>query len=229
MRTFSFVIPTFNHYALLHQTLYDIYQKCSPVDEVIVVDDGSTDIDYHQGLNWWTSTKLLPIKIIHMEENSGFLKSSNTGLKVARGDIVCLLSNDVRIRKDLVTHILGYDPIELLFFGGRLLDWDTGWNKFGETVVPYIEGYFMAMTKDTWNALGGLDERYSPSDFEDVDLSMKAVCTGRPLHQFHFSLVSHKGGGSFGYSEERRQRTILHKERFRQKWALTLGKDAVNV
>jgi glycosyltransferase involved in cell wall biosynthesis len=107
MMTFSFVIPTYNHYNLLHQTLFDIYQKCSPVHEVIVVDDCSTDLDYHSGLRWWKESSMLPIRVVKMKENSMFLKASNAGLKKATGDIVCLLSNDVRLRGDIVKSITG--------------------------------------------------------------------------------------------------------------------------
>src|SRR5512143_3733009 len=39
----SVVVPTYNRAALLDQTLQAIFAQTVPVDEVIVVDDGSTD------------------------------------------------------------------------------------------------------------------------------------------------------------------------------------------
>ena len=39
----SVVIPTYNRLPLLQETLASVYSQSVPADEVIVVDDGSTD------------------------------------------------------------------------------------------------------------------------------------------------------------------------------------------
>lgn len=215
MKTFSFVIPTYNHYPLLHQTLYDIYQRCSPVHEVIVVDDGSTDEDYVNGLKWWKSNGMLPVRHVRMSQNSGFLKSSNAGLKKATGDVVCLLSNDVRLYKDIVKGILdnlsGQSGGALI--GGRYLDWDTGWNTFGKQAFPYLEGWLLATTKEAWNELFYFDERYVPCDFEDVDLSTTALSLGYNLVALPSDMTHHLGGQSLGFNPAREAITLANKEK----------------
>ena len=41
--TFSVVIPTYNRLPFLREALEGVWQQTHPVDEVIVIDDGSTD------------------------------------------------------------------------------------------------------------------------------------------------------------------------------------------
>jgi glycosyltransferase involved in cell wall biosynthesis len=216
------VIPTFNHYDLLHTLLYDIYQKCSPslsiIKEVIVVDDCSTDEDYRNGLRWWKENGMLPVRHIRMSENSMFLKASNAGLKKATGDMICLISNDVRIKGDIVGQILSSDTPDVVMFGGRLLDWDTGWNTFDGHTFPYLEGWLLAACKTMWEYVGYFDERFAPSDMEDVDISTTVLSKGLYLQPLPDHMTHHMGGQSIHYGSEREAITIANKEKFRLKW-----------
>lgn len=216
---FSFVIPTYNKYELVHQCFYDIVQKCSLVHEVIVMDNGSTQEEIFTGLNWWKGTGLLPLRVIRTEENLGFLRASNLGMKKATGDIVCLLSNDVRLYGDIVhriQHILKADNMTLV--GGRLLDWNTGWNVFGNRMFPYIEGWLLAATKEMWEQVGYFDERYAPNDFEDVDLSTSFIHVGGRLEALPEDITHHMGAQSIGYSPEREKITKINQKKFKEKW-----------
>jgi len=217
--TFSIVIPTYNHYDLLNQVLFGIYQKCAPVDEVIVVDDCSTDKDYYDGLSWWKENGMLPVRHLHMSENGGFIKSSNAGLKRAKGDIVCLLSNDVKIGSDIVTSIsavLGVEQKSLV--GNRLIDWDSGWNRFGKVIYPYLEGWLLATTADGWKDLGYLDVDLVPNDYEDVALSTVAIAKNYSLIPLNDSNVVHMGGQSIGFNPAREEVTRRNQEKFRVKY-----------
>jgi len=220
MKTFSFVIPTYNRYDLLHQVLYDIYQKCSPVHEVIVVDDCSTEESYTSGLRWWKGNGMLPIRHVRMKENSMFLKASNAGLKRATGDIVCLLSNDVRLHGDVVREtILALEENAKRLIGGRLLDFDTGWNTFkGAPPFWYIEGWMLTTWNTSWKDWGYLDERFAPSDMEDVDISTTAMARGYRLFALPADMTQHLGGQSIGFNPAREAITIANKEKFRRKW-----------
>jgi len=223
MKTFSFVIPTYNHYPLLHTTLYDIYQKCSRPDEVIVVDDYSDDETYHAGLKWWKENGMLPIRHVRTKENYGFLKASNVGLKKAKGDIVCLMSNDVRLHGDILTQISRILSAENggTLVGGRMIDWDSGWNTFNGRTYKYLEGWLLATTNDAWRELGYFDTQFAPSDMEDVDLSATAFALGYDLIALPQDLTHHMGGQSIGFNPEREAITIQNKEKFRLKWTTT--------
>ena len=216
---FSFVIPTYNHFHLLHQVLYDIYQRCPPVLEVVVVDDGSADQDYHDGLKWWNQNGLLPLRVVKKSENTGFLKTSNAGLKRAKGDVICLLSNDVRIYKDIGTPLLQmFEQNEKQLVGARLIDWNSGWNTFGGVTFPYIEGWLLTMTSDGWKDVGYFDEEFAPYDFEDVDLSTQALSCGYSLNIIPDGYVQHLGGQSIGFNSVREEQTKRNQRKFEKKW-----------
>lgn len=220
--TFSFVIPTYNHYDLVHQVLFDIYKHCSGVDEVIIMDDASPE-PLSDGLNWWMTNGLLNVRHIRMKENKGFLKNSNTGLKLATGDVVCLLSNDVRLRGDISRLCCGMlDEFPKALIGGRLLYWDTGWNTFNGTVYPYLEGWLLCTSKDGWKELGYFDERFAPHDYEDVDLSTSASALGYSLFPLVDDLTTHLGAQSIGYNPGREEQTQINRKKFFNKW---VGKD----
>jgi GT2 family glycosyltransferase len=155
-----------------------------------------------------------------MNKNVGFLKASNAGLKKADGDVVCLISNDVRIYKDIVHGIFDkvsgwHSPV---LVGGRLLDFDTGWNEFDGKIFNYLEGWLLATTKDAWSELFYFDEQFIPSDMEDVDISTKALSLGYELISLPAEMTHHIGGQSIGFNPEREAITIRNKEKFRNKW-----------
>lgn len=219
MKTFSIVIPTYNHYDLLHALLFDIYRSCKHVDEVVVVNDDSTDQSYYDGLDWWMTNGMLPVRHIKMKKNSGFILSSNCGIKNAKSDIICLLSSDVKVGSDISQTIPSLlNTEQKCLVGGRMIDWDSGWNRFGNTVYPYLEGWLLATTKENWQELGLLDEELVPNDFEDVALSTKALQMNYVLVPLDDSRIVHIGGQSIGYNPEREAITRRNQEKFRVKY-----------
>lgn len=213
----SIVIPVYGRWDLCHQLLFDIYKKCSLVEEVIIVNDKPDDKDVRNGLVWWKSTNMLPIEVIETPENLGFLKASNLGLKSAVEDNVFLISTDVRVHKDIVEY--GNKNIGNNVIGGRLLDWDTGWNAIGDKVFPYLEGWLLGAAKETWTTLGWFDEIFAPNDMEDVDLSAKAVYWDYSLLALPEGYVSHIGAQSIPYGDAREAGTKINKKKFEEKWS----------
>lgn len=219
MLKFSFVIPNYNRFDLVHQLLFDIYKTCSPVHEVLVVNDGCTQVESFTGVDWWTNGSMLPVKALNLPENFGFLRASNYGMRHATGDIICLISNDVRVKADIVREIEHYlkgNPHSLV--GGRYLDWGTGWNEFDGTVFPYVEGWLLAMTHMGWEEVDYFDERFAPNDFEDVDLSTKVLSHDGLLFALPEDATQHMGAQSIGYNPEREALTKINREKFRSKW-----------
>lgn len=219
MPSTSIVIPVYNNWQGCHQLLLDLYKQCSLIEEVIVVDDASTESSVQKGLGWWKSQNLLPIEVISNKKNLGFLKSSNVGMKSAVEDIVCLISTDVRIHGDIINHLKNiFSFKEYSLVGGRLLDWDTGWNTFAGKTFSYLEGWILASSKKGWEELGYFDEIFAPNDYEDIDLTTKAVNLDYKIKVFPEGQVSHVGAQSIGYSEERSSLTERNRKKFEEKW-----------
>lgn len=217
--TTSVVIPAYGRWDLLHQLLNDLYRNCSLIEEVVVVDNGNINKypDMISGLAWWKSTNMLPLEIIHLEENVGFLRASNIGIKSAVEDNVILISTDVRVHKDIVEFMKLSQPQYIV--GGRLLDWDTGWNTIGNKIYPYLEGWILGASKEAWTLLGEFDDIFAPNDMDDVDFSTKAIFWDYHLTTFPEGYVSHLGAQTIGYGEERENITKINKKKFENKWS----------
>jgi len=84
----SLVIPCYNRSSLLNRALHSVFEQSFLPDEVIVVDDGSTD-DTAEMLQ-----KNFPQVTYLYQENSGVSHARNTGIKHATGDWIALLDSD---------------------------------------------------------------------------------------------------------------------------------------
>jgi glycosyltransferase involved in cell wall biosynthesis len=90
----SVVIPCFNSAKFLNESVASIVSQTVPVEEIIIVDDASTDDSFEvaSGL----STKYSKVKItVHRNScNQGPGRSRNTGITAATGDYVAFLDAD---------------------------------------------------------------------------------------------------------------------------------------
>ena len=84
----SVVIPTYNRAALLPRALESVRAQSLPPDEVIVVDDGSTD-----GSGELIAARY-PECIYLRQENLGVSAARNLGIREARGEWIALLDSD---------------------------------------------------------------------------------------------------------------------------------------
>ena len=91
MNNISVVIVTFNNEKTI-KTCLDSVTKYSPDSEIILVDNGSGD-DTLKILRQFDERA----KIIKAEENLGFSKAVNQGIKSAKGNFILLLNPDTLI------------------------------------------------------------------------------------------------------------------------------------
>lgn len=223
--TSSIVIPIYKNWKLCHALLNDLRRfDNAKIDEIIIVDDCSEDPEVEGGLEFWIDSKLLPIRVVKNEINSGFTISANNGLKQAdrpptTKHITFLISSDARISGYFVDQ-----TADILFgarkslVGNRLISFDSGWNTFDGVTFEYLEGFFLACTSDGWRELGYFDQNYAPFDMEDIDLSTTAKQKGFKLQTLNSPIIQHRGGGTIGYNPTREAITIRNKEYFRNKW-----------
>lgn len=229
MSNVKIVIPMYDKWELTHNLLWSLYKhERKNISSILVMDNCSPDPEVQQGLNWWKAEwkekdDPLPVTNIRNEENLGFLRSCNVGLKetVSKSqddDIIILLSNDVQVRGGFVEQIVDCLKAPKTLVGGILYTQDTGWNKFGDKIFPYLEGWLLATTVANWKELNYFDERYAPHIFEDVDLSTKAISLGMELVPLNTVSLVHGSGGTITYNEERHELTRLNKDKFGEKW-----------
>lgn len=184
--TTSVVIPAYNGKQYLQSNLPAV--MALKADEVIIVDDASTD-DTLQFLeqNYPQS------KIIRHDTNRRFPISVNDGFKVATGDVVFLLNQDVWPQADLIKCSLKHFANPQVFavtFNENGRSWAKGeWmngffeytngpldNKIHESA--WASGGSAAFRRDVWNKLGGFDTIFTPGYLEDLDLGLRATKAG---------------------------------------------------
>lgn len=213
----SIVIPYYNGWEFTHTLLHNLYRyDRDNIQEVMLIDDASDDGSI-SGATWWK--KLLPVRIFRFEENMGFLRSANKGLKKSTGDIKILISNDVRVYQPFIAQIiqlLKENPKQLI--GNYFHAGDTGWNKFADRIFPYLAGYLLASTFNGWDDLEYFDEQYIPCDFEDVDISTNAIKLGYKLTSLNLESITHVGGQTIKYGSEREKITRINQRKFEEKW-----------
>jgi len=90
--TISVVMPNYNHAEFISTALDAVFAQEVLPEEIIVVDDGSTD-ESRALIEQWVSREPR-IRAIFNSSNSGAIASINQGLHVARGKYVCLMAAD---------------------------------------------------------------------------------------------------------------------------------------
>lgn len=106
-KTLSAVIPNYNHGALIGHAIRAMAEQERPPDEIIVIDDASTDNSLSVLNEIAAETPML--RVVSLAENGGAIAALNRGLAEATGDIVYFGAAD-----DLVLPGLFADGMEML-------------------------------------------------------------------------------------------------------------------
>jgi len=102
--------------------------------------------------------------LLERTERLCYSAAINAGKELSnKADWYIVLSNDVLCTGPFADVLAGYSDDTVV---GPLLKEQLGF--------PYIEGWCVAIPRRVWDALGGFDEKYQISSWEDVDLSTSA-------------------------------------------------------
>ena len=89
MTAFSVIIPTYNRLSLLQRAIASILAQSHPVDEIIIIDDGSTDTT----AEWVQNLDDPRIQYLY-QSNAGPAAARNLGIQKAKGEWIALLDSD---------------------------------------------------------------------------------------------------------------------------------------
>ena len=215
----SVVIPTYN---TAEMTLRCV-RAIQGADEVIVVDDGSTD-DTVDRLS-------REARVISLEKNRGFAAAANRGVAEARGDLILLLNSDAIVEPDALNAFvaafendpkLGVAGAQLLnedgskqWSGGRTptLPWMigvvSGAGHLLRRVIPkrglesprhtdWVSGAAMMFRREAWQPL---DERYL-FYCQDIDFCLNAQKAGWHVRIVDEARVTHAHGSTIAPGSE---------------------------
>ena len=88
----SVVVPTYNHASFVEECLTAIRDQSRPPDEVVVIDDGSTDATWELVKNFPFPSTITTVR--KQTTNQGAHAALNFGMDLATGDYVALCNSD---------------------------------------------------------------------------------------------------------------------------------------
>jgi GT2 family glycosyltransferase len=197
--TTSVVIPSYNGWDYLKKNLPAVMSLGA--DEVIVVDDASTD-----GTPEKIASVFPDIKLIIHQKNKRFPSTVNDGFKQAAGDVIFLLNQDLTPDKNLIKASLSFfknpEVFAVTFNEGKLAyataDFTAGFLEYGagkQVDAPHqsfwASGGSAAFRKSAWDELGGFDTIFTPGYYEDLDIGWRARKRGLEILWLPKARVDH--------------------------------------
>lgn len=139
--------------------LVESIRQHEPACQVVVIDNAS-------------QTPYPALPFVHRTERLCYAKAINTAARLAgQCDWYIVLSNDVFCTGPFV-RTLGKTPVDVVV--GPCL-------KRIDGKLPYLEGWCVVTSGIVWRVLGGWDENFQVSSWEDVDFSTSALKAGYNL------------------------------------------------
>ncbi len=219
----SIIILTWNAIDYTRKCVESIQANTTLPHELIFVDNNSSDdtLDYLQELVDVNDN----YSLISNSENCGFAAGNNQGMKIARGDYIFLLNNDVLVAEGWLERMLACaESDEAIGLVGPLTNRISGLQMIAD--VPYsdpaeaeeyarriaqaqdrkytprrrIAGFAMLIKRTLYDKIGGLDEDFGSGNFEDDDYCLRATEAGFKIMVAEDAFIHHFGSATFEYN-----------------------------
>jgi GT2 family glycosyltransferase len=234
----SVVIPVHNRAQLTGRCLEAVLGDEQRPDELIVVDDASTDSTAGLLASYGEA-----IRTVRLERNEGFAAACNRGAALAGGEAIVFLNNDTEPHPGWLAALMDYaeaDPAAAVV-GARLL-YPSGAVQhagvaIGQDGYPHnlyagfppdhpavacsrrlqaVTGACMLVRREAFEAAGGFDTGFLNS-LEDVDLCLRIGEAGGEVHYCADAVVTHLESASRGRRDRFEQSLALYRQRWRQR------------
>jgi len=244
-RTFdiSIIVLTYNGLRYTKEFLNSIDEHTRGSYEVIIVDNASTDgtIDFLKE----SQKKHDNYKLILNNENLGFPKAVNQAIKISTGKYYLITNNDIVVTKgwlERMVRVAESDPLVGIVgpisnsVSGVQLDKNASYKNISELPVyaakireqnanqsmefPRVAFLCTLIKREVIEKLGGLDERFSPGNFEDDDFCLRAQLAGYKTIIAKDVFIHHYGSKSFTANgiEKYAERLRINEGIFVNKW-----------
>ena len=209
------VIPVWNQPGFTKDCVDSVVKNTIDVDyRIIIIDNASGEEtkNYLEGLKASLGAGVL---LIRNENNLGFVKAANQGMRLSNAPYVCLLNNDTLVTGGWLSEMiriaesssliglvnpssnnLGQKPDKgesIENFAGKLKKDAGAFVEIGSAI-----GFCMLIKKEVIERIGVFDEIYGMGNFEDTDYSRRAIKEGYICARAGGAYVYHREGASFG-------------------------------
>ena len=222
MPTVSAVVPTYNRADLVRSIVRNLRAQTHPPDQIVVVDNGSSDATQIVARELGTDLLVFP-------ENRGFAAAVNAGIQHSSGEWLLIANNDVVLEPAWIERLLAsLERHNALFGTGKLLRKDAGrtldgsWDLVSRAAYAWRCGYgrqdgnVWSIPRKIWLApmtaaifhrtvferVGLLETRFE-SYYEDVEFGVRcALARVEGLYE-PAAVAVHMGKATFGKNAAR--------------------------
>ena len=209
------IIPVWNLLDLTRECFESINLNTRYPYKIIIIDNGSENAtkNYLEDL----SSRDSRISLIRNEENLGFVKANNQGIKVSDSPYLCLLNNDTLVQdgwlsemvriiednKDIgivnpASNTMGHKPVNDSLGVLERYARETK-ERFSDKFIELgsASGFCLFTKRGVTDRIGNFNEKYGLGYFEDSDFSQRAKKQGYKIVCALGSYVYHREGSSF--------------------------------
>ena len=211
------IIPHWNRRDLLPTLFQSLREQTRPFDDILVVDNGSTDDSA-------AFAEAQGVRVLRLGVNTGFAPAVNRGLQAVQADWVAILNNDVTLQPEWLERLLeNATRAGAHFATGKILNAANPalidgtfdalsrgacadrcghgkadgplWNEPRSIqFAPMTAALFRA---DLFEEVGGLDESFG-SYMEDAEFGLRCAIPGREGVYVPSAIAYHRGSATLG-------------------------------
>jgi GT2 family glycosyltransferase len=190
----SVIMVAFNKFELTMLSLASLRENFAGEVELILLDNGSSD----QTKN--IDRYIFGAKILHIDENIGFIEAANRGLPNATAPAILYLNNDIELGFGAISSALKtlYSSSDIGAVGGKIIRSHGKLQEAGSIIwrdgtaqgymrneqplrcevnflreVDYCSAVFLLCRGNLLKQLNGFDSDFSPAYYEDSDLCVR--------------------------------------------------------
>jgi GT2 family glycosyltransferase len=212
----SIIVVNWNRRGLLNDCLGSLSRQSYSNYEIILVDNGSSDESVR-----FVKESFPLVKVVELRENKGFSGGNSAGFKIANGEFIALVNNDVRAEPDWLEQILqpmlgnpevGICASKLIIDGTEAIDsagdgLNTGGVGFNRglkidrkhfSISEFIFGACGAAAlyrRSMLQEIGFFDDEFFLYD-EDIDLNFRAQLAGWKCRYVPDAVAHHRGNAT---------------------------------
>lgn len=207
MSTVSVIIPAYNAESFLDRAVQSVVSQSYPVQELIIVDDGSRD-----GTFECASAMPAPVRAFR-QKNAGPAAARNTGAKEATGEWIAFLDADDawlpgKLERQMQLATADTGLVHCLYRDDLHPPDEIGFDDLWD--LNTIATSTVIVRRDVFRSLGGYDEDKAIVGVEDYNLWLKLAAAEWKIRTLQQKLVAYTpAGGSLTSQVERFARAEL--------------------
>ena len=187
MKKVSVIIPNYNGEKYLRDCINALMEQDDTAFETIIIDNASQDSRYE----WLEAYEEIIFK--RLDQNYGFSRAVNEGIKMAKGDYVLLLNNDTVVEKGFIKALVNAIEQDEKIFG------------VSSKMIAYQNHAIMDDAGDEYTLLGWTLKRGDGKPVEHYEKPCKvfSACAGAALYRRKvFEEIGYFDEAFFAYMED---------------------------